>query len=272
MAAIEHAVKTETEHAVWRLSRKKKLGYFEIMKRLATLDISAAIDVVKILETANHNKHFLLWQQEQERNRQQQTINRQQELQEFWTANRMLQFMRWTSTMLYQKKLIENQHTLPLIKTVCYFLSRDPRFETELGYTFRRGLLIRGISGLGKTHVPKCAADNELNPVRMLSMVEITDQIKQEGNYQLKMEGKKLIYLDDVGTEETPVNYFGTRITWFKDFLELYYSKDRPFANLMISTNISFDQIEQKYGFRVRSRMKDMFNVLDVRGTDMRGL
>jgi hypothetical protein len=29
--------------------------------------------------------------------------------------------------------------------------------------------------------------------------------------------------------------------------------------------------MEEKYGFRVRSRIKDMFNIVDVNGEDMRG-
>ena len=51
----------------------------------------------------------------------------------------------------------------------------------------------------------------------------------------------------------------------------MYYLKNKPFNKLIISTNNNFDEIESKYGFRVRSRIKDMFNIIDVRGKDMRG-
>ena len=47
--------------------------------------------------------------------------------------------------------------------------------------------------------------------------------------------------------------------------------KDLPFNKLIISTNNSFDELESKYGFRVRSRLKDMFNIIDVDGKDLRG-
>jgi len=79
------------------------------------------------------------------------------------------------------------------------------------------------------------------------------------------------LYLDDVGTEEPIVNHYGTKINWFKNFIEMYYLKNKPFNKLIISTNNSFDEIESKYGFRVRSRIKDMFNIIDVQGKDMRG-
>jgi DNA replication protein DnaC len=129
-------------------------------------------------------------------------------------------------------------------------------------------LLIRGISGLGKTFVPRCLENNELKPLAMFSMVAITEAVKEGGEFDLQTS--KHIYLDDVGTEQTVINHFGTKITLFKDFIELYYSKNLPFNRLLISTNCNSNQLEEKYGFRVRSRAREMFNVIDVRGNDMR--
>ena len=138
-----------------------------------------------------------------------------------------------------------------------------------MGFSLKKGLLIRGICGIGKTHTIRCVAANELHPIFMASMLEICDEVRIRGDYELPFFNK--LYLDDVGSEEPNVKHFGTNINWFKDFLELYYSKNRPFRNLMISTNNSFSEIEAKYGFRVRSRVKDMFNVVDVTGIDLRG-
>ncbi len=198
---------------------------------------------------------------------------KKKELIERCDATYMFKLMKWSSQNNFGRKLIVNENTTYLIKVLCYFLSNDIRFEKELGFSFSKGLLIRGISGLGKTHLVRCLENNELSPILVLSMIEITDEIKDQGQYELKLGNKKVVYLDDVGTEEATVNHFGTKISFFKNFIELVYlkNKENGFNKLMISTNNSFAEIEAKYGFRVRSRMKDMFNTIDVKGEDLRG-
>ena len=177
--------------------------------------------------------------------------------------------MAWTSEKCYGKKLILHDDNTLLIRAICFFFSRDERFETELNYDLNKGFLIRGVSGLGKTYLLKCIENNDVRPIKIVSMIDISEQVKEEGTYDLQY--KNSLYLDDVGTEEPIVNHYGTKINWFKNFIEIYYLKNKPFNKLIISTNNSFDEIENKYGFRVRSRIKDMFNIIDVRGKDMRG-
>jgi hypothetical protein len=165
--------------------------------------------------------------------------------------------------------LIYMPHTERLIKSMCYFLSEDKRFETELGNDFNKGILIRGVSGLGKTFIPKCLSENEFKPISIYSTIEISNICREEGEF--KPCFKSILYLDDVGTEQTPVLHYGTKINWIKDFIEMYYLKSTSFNKLIISTNFSFNELEEKYGFRFRSRVKEMFNIVDVSGTDMRG-
>lgn len=269
--AIENEILRLEKHYLWKLSDRGINSDLEIMSKMDSFDVSGKIDVVEILLTANSNKVYHEWQRNRRIAEKLEQERRLQEIKTFWTAKQFLKLMKWTSENVYGKKLIINENTTSLIKAICFFLSEDPRFETELNYSLSKGLLIRGVSGLGKTHLVKCVESNERSPILILSVIEIIDQIKSDGEYSLNMAGKKILYLDDVGTEESPVKYYGTNINWFKDFLELYYSKSKPFKNLMISTNLSFAQMEEKYGFRVRSRMKDMFNVVDVHGNDMRG-
>ncbi len=74
-----------------------------------------------------------------------------------------------------------------------------------------------------------------------------------------------------MGTEEPRIVHYGTTVTWFKNFIEQYYLVQRKnFSGLIISTNNDFDELEDKYGFRVRSRLREMFNIVDVEGNDMR--
>lgn len=269
-AAIAWEIEQLKKHEGWKM-RQFDFSELEIMSKISQVEWEKEINREEVLNRANSNKNYEVWQKQQREKEKLAEIEKQKELQLKFSAKNMLSLMRWTSENVFGKKLVINNDNKAFITAVCYFLSNDGRFETELGFSFQKGLLIRGISGLGKTHILKCVEKNELNPVLILSMIEITDEVKAEGEYELKLNGNKIIYLDDVGTEEPIVNHFGTKIAFFKNFIESYYLRNKIFNKLIISTNNSFAEIEEKYGFRVRSRMKDMFNVINVSGQDMRG-
>jgi len=270
--AIHYATVSLKSNMSWKL---KGMAYTDeqILKKISEIDWESKIDRAQILNHANYNKNYDIWQQERRDKERQEELRKQQELKDLWTANRVYGLMRWTSENVYHKQLVFNDNNRKLISALCFLVSSDIRYETELGYSFKKGLLIRGVSGLGKTFCVKCIEKNEIKPIKVVSMIEISNELKQEGEYQINQGKNKMIYLDDVGTEEATINHYGTKINWFKDFIETVYLRgvERGFGGLIISTNNSFAEIESKYGFRVRSRCKDMFNILDIQGEDMRG-
>lgn len=268
---LSHELEQAKKHLAWKLT-DKGLSVEESLLRISQVDWDKEIDKTQILKLANSNKNYELWQQEQRKKEQEDAAKKLLELKDAWTARTMLKLMRWTSEVEFGKTLIENENTLPLIKAVCFFLSADSRFETELGYSLQKGLLIRGISGLGKTHTIRCVAKNDLNPIHIVSLLEITDDIRSKGEYEMPKGRYTKIYLDDVGTEEPTVKFYGSNISWLKDFLETYYLRSNQYNRLILSTNNNHAELEKIYGFRVRSRIKDMFNVIDVDGKDLRGL
>lgn len=266
---ILHNLGARKGHLRWKM-QFAGMQEGDIVLKLSQTDWSV-FDVAltqKLLQNANSRKHYDLWQKEQRVKEKQEELAKIQELKDTWNAKKVYGLMAWTSQYECGKKLIVHDDNRHLIKSVCYFLADDERFETELGYSFRKGLMLRGTPGLGKTHILKCVEKNGLHPFKIVSMIEIADEIKQEGEYN--MPGGN-VYIDDVGSEEPVINHYGTKINFFKSFLEDYYLRNTQYRRLMISTNSGFNEIEEKYGFRVRSRIKDMFNIIDVKGKDMRG-
>lgn len=268
--AVEFAINSLKKHKAWKYAQ---MGFTEmqILERLSTVNLEEEINKDEILSRANSNKNYDKWQQDRREKEKQDEIEKLAELVKRCDAKYMYNVMCWTSENTYGKKLILHEDNRHLIKTICFFISHDERFEKELGYSFKKGLLIRGIAGLGKTYLLKCLQGNELLPIRIISMIQITDDVKDSGDFDLNIPNNKITYLDDVGTEEPVVNHYGTKISFFKNFIELFYLKSILYNRLIISTNNTFSEIEEKYGFRVRSRMKDMFNIIDVKGSDMRG-
>jgi len=267
-AVLSHSLEQAKKHKAWKLSNMG-MAEEQILAKLSEINFDDYIDKKGVLINANNSKHRILWEKSNRDFEKKEEDERIEELTKIWTSNMYFHIMSWHSKNTYGKDLIVNDDTKYLIKVLCFFFGNDARFESELCFDFKKGLLIRGISGLGKTHLINCIKENQLKPIRIFSMIEISEKIKQEGDYAITTP--KVIYLDDVGTEEHTVNHYGTKINWFKDFIELYYSKNKPFNRLLLSTNNTFQEIEDKYGFRVRSRIKDMFNVIDVKGIDLRG-
>lgn len=263
--------------------KKVKQHHFESLKRhkmfkLATsgLDekdiekkILETIDYTECLDYANMCKHRQLDQEKYDNERRQKEKEERDTLIQLCNAKYMYNVMAHTSLHVYGKKLIVNEFNKKLITSLCFFCSEDARFVEELKFNPAKGLWVFGNVGVGKTYLVKCLSDNLLNPIAITSMIEITAQVKDSGDYNLPTSKK--IYIDDVGTEEPLVNHYGTKITFFKTFIESTYLEQMTFSNLIVSTNLSFDDIERIYGFRVRSRIKDMFNIIYVDGTDMRG-
>lgn len=265
---IWNAKDSAMRYAAWKMTN---LGVPEgdIELKISLVNWDEEIDRESILRQANSVKHHGIWQKAQRQKEKELSLHKSEELKKIWTAKFMYRLMAWTSKNVYEKDLIVNEDNRKLITAVCFFVSRDERFETELKYSFEKGLLIRGISGLGKTHVVKCVEKNELNPILSLSMIDITEEIQEFGGYQITMGDNKILYLDDVGTEEPVIIHFGTKIKFFKNLIEKLYHR-RAYSNSIISTNLNFKDIGDRYGFRVESRMREMYNVIDVTGKDMR--
>jgi hypothetical protein len=75
--------------------------------------------------------------------------------------------------------------------------------------------------------------------------------------------------IDDMGTEDIK-NYYGNKKNVVGDLIERRYSKGNTGIWLHATTNLSGDQIEQYYGGRVRSRMREVFNFIELKGNDRR--
>jgi DNA replication protein DnaC len=267
--AIANEIERAQKFMAYKMRRVLKTED-EIWHKISLTDWNEKVDRAKVLAQANMAKNRELWHQAQLEAEKLREIARLKELQEYWTYRRVYQLMKHNSLRLFGKELDETFENLPVIKALCFFIARDDRFATELNFDRLRGLLIRGNSGTGKTHLVQCTEDNGLNPVLTLSMIDITERIKEDGKYSIPSQGQKIVYLDDVGTEEPVVNHFGTKVSWFKNFIEKASLKAKCYNHLIITTNLNFKGMEEQYGYRVASRMREMFNVIDLTGKDRR--
>jgi hypothetical protein len=270
-AVVAHEITRLQKLLAWKMA---EMAYREeqILAKIAGIDWEQEINRKELLATANSNKNHGLWVESQRRKAAEEKKQKQLEVDQQFTATFAFNIMRWTSENIRKKPLIINEYNKHLIKALCFFISGDPRFETELHLDFRKGLLIRGIPGLGKTYLVTLLKENEKRPITCYNMISISKKVAQFGLLELDIPERGIIYLDDVGSEQPEVLHYGTRINFYKDFIEEFdLNHSAEFNKLIITTNINNAEMEEKYGARVRSRHKHMFNWIDVTGTDMRG-
>ena len=260
----------------WEIEQEKKayvrkmilsgMGENFALEQMKNINWLSRIDYENILKLANERKHWDVDRKNDIAKKIEAEKKEFEELQKKCDANYFFNVIK--KYFLRNGKFIFDDSNKKFIQTICYFFSNDPRFETELNFSFKKGLLILGDAGFGKTKTFDAIKNNPIKPISIYSMLDISEEVKDHGHLEIKLG--KTILLDDVGSEEEEIKYYGTTINWLKNFIELYYHHQEDFSKLIITSNCAPQIIGQKYGYRVRSRMREMFNVLVVTGPDKR--
>lgn len=266
-AAIAYWVERRVHHARWKM---KSLGYSEMMieEKLKSMDLMPSDqERGQIISEANRRFYFALEAEREAEARRKKEDEERKKMMDYWKAERFHQYFKQSCIQQFGQ-FLDDEGTKLLYKSVCYYLAGDDRFRTELNFDWNKGLLVYGSAGIGKTSIFRIMGPNPKRPVQIFSMLEIADEVKDSGSCTINTHSTILI--DDVGTEPELINHYGTKVNWFKDFIESYYHHHRSFGNLIITTNLGGKEIEDRYGYRVRSRIREMFNMIPVTGNDKR--
>ena len=159
-----------------------------------------------------------------------------------------------------------------IFKLLVYFL-QDTATAEKYQISFRKGILLTGPVGCGKTslmHLVKLFLPGENRHI-VKSCRDVCFEFSQEGytiirkysNQSLnKDDSPKTYCFDDLGTENT-LKYYGNECNVMAEILLSRY--DMFVYHQMrthITTNLNGDEIEEMYGPRIRSRMREQFNLI----------
>lgn len=163
------------------------------------------------------------------------------------------------------------------IDALCMYFSDDLRFEQiEPGYSLKKGLLLFGPVGCGKTTLLNVLRKNTKAPFNVISCRKVADDFAQFGhsaiaNYSKLREANKRenlghelvgICFDDMGTETNKKN-FGNEANVMSEVLLNLYDVKVNIGRVHLTTNISDADIITNYGERVFSRLKEMVNIIE---------
>lgn len=128
-----------------------------------------------------------------------------------------------------------------------------------------KGLLCMGNCGRGKTLICR----DIIPPIIKYKCERVisTNTMQQAAKNLDELLEKKLIGLDDVGTECISVRYGERRIP----FAELVDNAERNNGLLIITTNLTAAELAEKYGERTLDRLKVLTKLVHFEGESLRG-
>jgi hypothetical protein len=165
-----------------------------------------------------------------------------------------------------------------------HLISNPDNWEA-LSLDKNKGLLLIGNIGVGKTYtVKKLSQSNKkgygsYNQPTMFYMqgdvaypiyesditsAGISSMTTTKGLAILSMFKQHDLYLDDIGSEKDLVSSYGEKFNPIQELLSIRYLSPQ-YKNYMTS-NLTLDELQNKYGERVISRIKEMCNVVLVLG------
>ncbi len=166
-------------------------------------------------------------------------------------------------------KIRSEDHDI-VYRLLVYFLA-DKSLADKLGIDLTKGIALTGPIGCGKTSLMKLmklivAPDRNftIKPTRDVTFEFIQDGyqvIHRYSNLSYHDRGPKTYCFDDLGAERA-LKYFGNECNVLGEvILSRYdhYIHSRMLTH--ITTNLSAPEIDDSYGPRIRSRMREMFNL-----------
>jgi DNA replication protein DnaC len=167
-------------------------------------------------------------------------------------------------------KILETDYRI-VYKLIAYFLNDEPACS-QYCINSNKGILLTGPIGSGKTtlmNLMKLLAQPEnkfaIKPCRDISFEFIQDGYQIIHKYsigQLYHSELRTYCFDDLGTENN-LKYFGNECNIMAEIIlsryDLFISKK---LKTHITTNLSATEIEKHYGNRVRSRLRELCNLI----------
>jgi predicted ATPase len=159
-----------------------------------------------------------------------------------------------------------------IIQQLVIYFAKDEEMALQYGISFRKGILLNGPVGCGKTTIMslfRWFLPKEQRYV-VKSCQDVSSQfieqghsiIRKYGRISFEQEYQNNYCFDDLGTEDT-IKHYGNECNVMEKIISLRYDSFISYNILThVTTNLTSSEIEEYYGTRIRSRMREMFNLI----------
>jgi len=198
----------------------------------------------------------------------------------------------FTATELKEFVLKNNPHfkidaqNEQIFLLLCQYFSNDPQFEKS-GFSLSKGIMLSGPVGIGKTELLRLFNKNKRQSFHLISVFDIekdclkngveryetyTGMVPGCGSTPASFYQKSVGWaFDDIG-RESMIFDFGNKSDVVSRIIQTrYLNKNKiPFSTLHLTTNLTSDEIETRYEYAVKSRLREIFNYFQMDGEDRR--
>ncbi|TXK45719.1 ATPase [Pontibacter qinzhouensis] len=195
-------------------------------------------------------------------------VNRQPDL------DRRLALLERKGKELYGEhfKLYQEDH--PLLEKLMAYMVEDREKVEQMGLSLRKGILLLGPTGCGKTSLMTLLRlfrpPDECYRVKSCRVVSF--EFHKEGYEVIRCYSQGILWspsrkpgaycFDDLGAESCLKHYGNTCNVMGEILLSRYDLFVSQGVKTHLTTNLTSSEIEKTYGSRVRSRMREMFNLV----------
>ena len=186
--------------------------------------------------------------------------------------NKCLSFIEYHGKIQYGQSFKINETDCPTFYKLIIYMIKDKTEAANLNIDLSKGILLSGPIGCGKTSIMHLirpfavqASDYKIKTCREVSFefakqgYEAINKYTTKQNNQTRLPG---YCFDDLGAEQQ-IKHFGNDCNVMAEILISRYEhfvENKTITH--ITTNLSASEIEKTYGNRLRSRMRNMFNVI----------
>lgn len=187
----------------------------------------------------------------------------------------MLTYLEAKGKLLFGKKFKIYYEDREIIYRLCLYFIRDRSRCSQLGIDIDKGVLLSGPVGCGKTSMMKLMKFMvpHQRPYQVIPSRNIVFGFNHLGYKTIGDYGDAQLYcFDDLGVEPDGV-HFGKECNVMGEVLLSRYELFRDAKRKThATTNLIAGELEARYGNRVRSRMRELFNLVsyDAKSRDKR--
>ena len=184
----------------------------------------------------------------------------------------LLNYLQHKGKERFGQSFYIRKEDVPLILKLLYYFTNNEEKAKEHKIDLNKGIMLSGPIGCGKTtllDLMKLIAVPEkkylLTTSRDISFEFIQDGYEVIQRYSKGIQGQHIrrnIAFDDLGTERN-LKYYGNECNIMAEILLSRYDLFIAHKNVThITTNLSATELEEYYGNRVRSRLRNMCNLI----------
>jgi DNA replication protein DnaC len=171
-----------------------------------------------------------------------------------------------------------NDQAKPIYEQMIRFIHADPEFNGDL----EKGFILLGPTGTGKTIAmevlqryrqidnTKMIVEGKVKSMNfdVIRSTKIISDYTNEGIDGIELYTRRLVIcIDDLGTEPDTAKNYGNTIDVMGYILAERYAKR---LMTLATTNLTYAALESRYDDRIMSRMRALFNFIEMNGKDYR--